>query len=52
MIEIIGFILTYIIFVGLIFLEACAMLGVVKLGFIAMEYVDKITDRLKKKVRG
>ncbi|WP_346879006.1 hypothetical protein [Clostridium sp. UBA7791] len=51
MIEIIGFILTYVIFVGLIFLEAIGILGVVKLGFIGMEYVDKITDKLKKKVR-
>lgn len=49
--EIIGTILTYIVCIALIFLEACGILAVVKLGFIAMEYVDKVTDKLKKKVR-
>lgn len=51
MMELIVNILTFIMFIGLIFIEAIGILGVVKLGFIAMEYVDKITDRLKKKVR-
>lgn len=51
MMELIGTVLTYVVFVALIFLEACALLGVAKLGFIAMEYIDKITDKLKKKVR-
>ncbi|WP_346874215.1 hypothetical protein [Clostridium sp. UBA5988] len=51
MMEIIGTILTYILLIGLIFLEAIGIFTVVKLGFIAMEYIDKITDKLKKKVR-
>jgi len=51
MMGIIVTILTFIMCIALIFLEAIGILAVVKLGFIAMEYVDKITDKLKKKVR-
>lgn len=43
--------LTFIMFIALIFLEACGILAVVKLGFIAIDFIDKITDKLKKKVR-
>ncbi|WP_346886464.1 hypothetical protein [Clostridium sp. UBA4395] len=52
MIEIIVNILTFVMFIALVFIEACGILAVVKLGFIGMEYIDKITDKLKKKVRG
>lgn len=51
MMELIVGILTLIMFIVITFLGACGMITAVKLGFIAMEYVDKITDKLKKKVR-
>jgi len=51
MMGIIVTILTFIMCIALIFLKAIGILAVVKLGFIAMEYIDKITDKLKKKVR-
>lgn len=40
-----------ILFVAIVFLEAWGLLAIVKLGFIGIEYIDKITDKLKKKVR-
>lgn len=59
MMEIIGTILTYIMFIPLIILGAygmsavifCGIFAVVKLDFIVLEVTDKITDKLKKKVR-
>lgn len=51
MIEGIGYLLMYILAVAILFLEAGILLAIVKLGFIGLDFIDKVTDKLKKKVR-